>query len=463
MRPMRFPTTRCGRLGGLVAALALAAGGLVTGAGSAMAAPGAAKAGSPNAVVDCDPAGSILLNPTTVVSGQTVSVGWNAIQIDGCNPPITSVRMSGPGFSGDEVVGRSGSRQVTLTQPGPSTATWVLKITTRFGQTSLDTQSVSVVAPVPTVLGLAGGAVSFADPSSRQTTAELHSIAAGNGPAVRSGTRVSIAPVAGDFDEAYQGTDGNLWIVLTGGRAAATGLGMAVGTSPSIVALDSSNVEVAFQANTGALWTYNTLTGVAHSVGFGMAAGSSPAAALTSSGVAIAFANQNGDLCVVDPVTGFGGFGTPTAPVAPGTSPAITYILHQTDGYEIAYQAPDHSVRTADFGHSATFPTPLTAAAGTSPAITTLPNGEIDLASAGTNGLVTDWKLGASNVTGVATYRSGTSPSIAAAAGGGTVTAWEAVSGNVNTFQAAIGVTDTGLVELAGDSPVIAQVTDTTR
>jgi len=123
----------------------------------------------------------------------------------------------------------------------------------------------------------------------------------------------------------------------------------------------------------------------------------------------------------------------------------------------------DHSVRTADFGHSATFPTPLTAAAGTSPAITTLPNGEIDLAADAGNGLVTTWKLGASGVTGIAGYRTGTSPSIAAAAGGGPLTAWQNVSGGVSTFQAAIGVTDTGLVELAADSPVIAQVTNTTR
>src|SRR5205807_115999 len=102
----------------------------------------------------------------------------------------------------------------------------------------------------------------------------------------------------------------------------------------------------------------------------------SPSATLTTDGVAIAYVDGNGNLCVSDPTLGFGGY---QAPVAAGTSPAITYIPGLKDGYRIVYQAPDHQVRTADSTSSQTAPTPLTAAASTSPAITTLPTHEIDI------------------------------------------------------------------------------------
>ena len=228
------------------------------------------------------------------------------------------------------------------------------------------------------------------------------------------------------------------------------------------MATDSGHVTVAFQANTTELWTYSTLTG-ARGLKVAMAPGTSPAATLTSAGVAIAFADPNDNLSVLDPVTGFGGFGSPHAPLAPGTGPVITYIPNQPDAYEIAYQDPDHNVRTADSAHAGTFPSPLTAAAGTSPAITTQPNGEIDLAANGTDGLVATWALGTTGVIGITGYLPGTSPSIAAAPGGGTVTAWHNALDTVSTFQPGVGITDTGLTEPATDSPTLAQFTSTIR
>jgi hypothetical protein len=445
---MRFPSTRRRRLGGAVAILALAAGCLVTAAGSAGAAP---------SVVDCDPAGTVMLNPTTVDAGGQVNVGWNVILVAGCNPPITSERMSGPGFSGDEVLPTlAGNRPVTLTQPG--TATWILSVTTRFGETELYRASATVNPPPPLVTGLAGGAVAFIDVGSTQTKAEVNEYVPSTGSAVRPGTRPSLFNVGTDYEAAYQGTDGHLWVVDPAGTATDTGLGMMAGTSPSITATGGTTFTVAFQANTGQLWSYSTETG-GRSVGLAMALNTSPSATLTSAGVAIAYVDPNGKLSVFDPATGYGGFG---APVAAGTSPAITYIPRLADGYRITYQGTDHQVRTADSSgvQSATL---LTAASGTSPAITTLPSGEIDIAVNGPDGTVhTVTSTGALTNTG-ALFQTGTSPSIAPAAGGGAVTAWQNVRNEMSTFAPGTGVTSTGLTMFAGTSPSIAQITSITR
>ncbi|GHI10074.1 hypothetical protein [Streptomyces cellostaticus] len=452
---MSVSSVRGGRLGA-AAVLVLTAGSLAVAAGPAGAAPSA-----PSTVADCDPAGNIMLNPTTVVSGGSVNVSWHVVNIAGCNPAIISERISGPGFNGDEAVTTSGSRTVTLSQPGPSTATWTLSVATRFGETALDEQS-ATVEPAFTVNGLAGAAIAFPDASGTETKMQIHSEARSTGAPVKSGTRVALFNVGGDYEAAYQGANGDLWVVAPDGTATDTGLGMAAGTSPSITATGASSFTVAFQANTGALWTYSSATG-GRSVGFGMAQGTSPSVTLTSAGIAIAYVDPNGNLAVIDPVTGFGGYGTPHAPVAPGTSPAITYIPNQKDAYEIVYQAPDHSVRTADYAHAQTFPTLLTAAAGTSPAITTLPSGEIDIAVNGSDGTVqTLTSAGTATTIGFA-FPAGTSPAIAPAAGGGAVVAWEDVNNTINTFVTGVGVTRTGVNTFPGSSPAIAQITSLTR
>jgi len=198
-----------------------------------------------------------------------------------------------------------------------------------------------------------------------------------------------------------------------------------------------------------------------------MAPNSSPSATMTSAGVAIAYADQNGKLCVFDPVLGFGGYG---APVAANTSPAITYILGLADGYRITYQAPDHLVHTADSTSTATPATPLIASVGTSPAITTLPSGEIDIVVSGRNSVSggSDNELRVMASTGVITTlfaasQEGTSPSIAPAAGGGWVAAWQNGFASISTFVLGTGVTGTGLSIDPRTSPSIAQITSTRR
>jgi hypothetical protein len=139
---MPSPSIRPGNRGlaGVLAVLALAAGGLITAAAPA-GATSASRPASP-AVVDCDPVGTVSANPLTVAAGGQVTVSWSTRNTTGCNPPITRISMSGPGFNGDETVGRSGSRTVTVFQSG--IAVWTLSASSPFGETELASRSATV-------------------------------------------------------------------------------------------------------------------------------------------------------------------------------------------------------------------------------------------------------------------------------------------------------------------------------
>lgn len=447
-------TARTGsRLAGTAAVLALAVGGLAATAGPAGATTTAAATPAASA---CDPVGTISLTPTGITLGSQVTVSWSTNGLTGCNPAITSVLMAGPGFDSPEQVSSFGSRTVTPTQAG--VAAWTLSIATRLGQTQLDRQTATVSPPPPLVNGLAGGAVAFADSSGTETKAETNSITPSAGLHVMSGTNPSLYNVGSDYEGAYQGTNGDLWVVDPAGTATDLGLGMAAGTSPSITTTGGTSFTVAFQANTGQLWLYRSQTGAA-SLNLPMAPGTSPSATLTRSGVAVAYTGQNGKLAVFDPVLGFGGY---NAPVAPGTSPAITFVVGG-DSYRIAYQAPDHTLRTTDSTTAQTFATGQTLATGTSPAITTLPGNQTVIAFGGSDGTIhTLSSTGA--VTGTnAQFLAGTSPSVAPASGGGVVAVWDDINSHLGTFVTGTGVTPTPLVMAGGSSPSMAQIDNGSR
>ena len=461
---MRHPLTRRGRLGSVVGVLALAAGSALAAAGPADAtslSSARSLSASPAAASICDPAGSIQLNPTdSVVTGSVENVTWNAINLAACNPPITSVRMSGPGFNGDEIVSASGSRAVTITQPAPSKATWTLSVTTRFGETALDVQSVLVVTPPPPNTGVVSGSVAFSGLVRNETRATVSDTFVASGALVMADTSPSLVSVGSDYEAAYHGVDGHLWLVAPDGTGTDTGQAMAAGTSPSIAATGSRAFTVAFQASNSVLTTYSSVDG-AHSLGLPMDPGTSPSATLDSAGVAIAYVDPNGHLSVFDPVFGYGGYGLA---VAPGSSPAITYMLGSPNSYRIVYQGADHGVRTAD-SSGAQSDTLLTSAATSSPAITTLPTGEIDIAlnaSDGTVKVVSMAGSGSGTNTG-ARFEPGTSPTIAPSTGGGVVAAWADPIGKVAFFVSGGGVSVTGLGTDPGTSPAWAQITSTTR
>ena len=70
---------------------------------------------------------------------------------------------------------------------------------------------------------------------------------------------------------AFQDNHGHLWYYDVGASAHNTGLGMESGTSPTVD--PDYTQEMAFQANTGRLWTYNPLTNSSHATGLGLAGG----------------------------------------------------------------------------------------------------------------------------------------------------------------------------------------------
>lgn len=92
-------------------------------------------------------------------------------------------------------------------------------------------------------------------------------------------TSPSITTTGGDFETAYQSSSGIL--AISGGWGTGLlGLGMAPDTSPAITTTDTSEItvpsgyQIAFQANTGYLWTAGGFG--TYDTGLGMAAGTSP-------------------------------------------------------------------------------------------------------------------------------------------------------------------------------------------
>jgi hypothetical protein len=97
------------------------------------------------------------------------------------------------------------------------------------------------------------------------------------GLAMAPGTSPSITAVGSGFETAYQSSSGILGATGIDGTSL-TGLGMGAGTSPSITTVSGGggllNYQIAFQANTSALWTTGGFGTI--DTGLGMAAGTSP-------------------------------------------------------------------------------------------------------------------------------------------------------------------------------------------
>ena len=191
---------------------------------------------------------------------------------------------------------------------------------------------------------------------------------------------VSSGPNQTGYELAYEGTTDNLlgfncqWpssTTLGGCNGANTGLGMAAGTSPSITTVNLTSYEMAFQANTSALWITGSLgTG---SLGLGMMPGTSPSiTALTDGGYEIAFQANTGVLWVAGS-DGTGPIGTTmNAKSSPSIAPEIS------GGYEVAYQDSSDNLEIA--GSLGTGSLGLAMAAGTDPSIMSPRTGGYEIA-----------------------------------------------------------------------------------
>ncbi len=159
---------------------------------------------------------------------------------------------------------------------------------------------------------------------------------------------------------------------------------------------------IAFQANTGILWS----TGPAgiQNLGLGMMAGTSPSLAKLANGqYIIAFQSNNGQLWT----TGAGGTKNWGLGIRAGTSPSVTAVGND---YQIAFQS-DTGLWTA--GAGGTIRHNLGLKAGTSPSNTTLANGSTITAFQSADGVL--WTVGPDGVKNWGLgIRAGTSPSVTA-------------------------------------------------
>ena len=125
---------------------------------------------------------------------------------------------------------------------------------------------------------------------------------------------------------AFQANTGNLWTYTVGDPGSNIGMGMMAGTSPSVAPLSGigSNHEIAFQANTSNLWTTGAFG--QGPTPYGLAAGTSP----SIGGSELAFQADGGYLWIIGS-NATGGGDTGLGMMA-GTSPSM-------DGSHIAFQA----------------------------------------------------------------------------------------------------------------------------
>ncbi|HXW45694.1 MAG TPA: CHAP domain-containing protein [Streptosporangiaceae bacterium] len=166
----------------------------------------------------------------------------------------------------------------------------------------------------------------------------------------------------GGSEVAFQANTGDLWTVGSVNHGS-WGIAMMAGTSPSIAEASNGSYEVAFQASNGNL----TLAGSAGTsyLGLGMMAGTSPAiTALSNGSYEVTFQANTGDLYTYSPATGATHLGLG---LMAGTSPAITALSNGS--YEVTFQANTGDLYTYSPATGATN-LALGMMSGTSPAIT---------------------------------------------------------------------------------------------
>ena len=203
------------------------------------------------------------------------------------------------------------------------------------------------------------------------------------------------------FEVAFQANTGNLYTYSPSSGAVNLALGMMPGTSPGVAAVNGG-YEIAFQANTGSLWT----VGAAGSQDWnlGMMPGTSPSiTALAGGGYEVAFEANTGDLWTVG--QGPGSSGTDwNLGMEIGTSPSIAGLT--AGGFEVALETNTLDMWTVGLGGgSSDHDWSLGMLPGTGPAIAALPAGGFEVAvqtntldlwtaGLGAGSLDTDWNLG---------------------------------------------------------------------
>lgn len=217
--------------------------------------------------------------------------------------------------------------------------------------------------------------------------------------------------------------------------------------------ITATTQDIALQANTSELYTYNT-GGSSQRVTLGMKAGTSPAIAANSSGgSSVAFQANTGDLWMY--------YGNGTAERVPlgmkdGTSPAI--VKSANGGFVAAIQANTGELYLYT-SEKTSQRVPLGMMAGTSPSITRLNDGRIAVAiQANTGDLYVFLNDGSQARHVTLGLKTGTSPSITSTNDGGYMVAFQANTGELWTFHSNNTAERIGLGMMAGTSPSIAKL-----
>ena len=250
----------------------------------------------------------------------------------------------------------------------------------------------------------------------------------------------SSPPPPSSFEVAFQANTGSLYTYSPSTGGDNLNLGMMAGTSPSIAAVPGG-YEIAFQSNTGSLYAVGD--DGSSNLNLGMMAGTSPSIAAVPGGYEIAFQSNTGSLYAV----GDDGSSNLNLGMMAGTSPSIAAV---PGGYEIAFQSNTGSLYAV--GDDGSSNLNLGMMAGTSPSIAAVPGGYEIAFQSNTGSLYAVGDDGSSNLN--LGMMAGTSPSIAQVSGGYEI-AFQANTGSL-IVVGALGDTNTGLGVMSDTSPGIS-------
>ncbi len=172
-----------------------------------------------------------------------------------------------------------------------------------------------------------------------------------------------------------------------------------------------------------------------------------------SAKIAVQSSNVGGSLWQTTP-SGSGYLGQN---VMAGTSPAITTLPN--NGFEGAYQATTGLLMI--YGTQFTFNTQLGMMAGTSPSIAASSTGTFQVAFQANSGILYNFTLASGGASTGYAMKAGTSPSIVALPGGGFETAFQGSNADLWEVGSSINF-DTRLGMMAGTSPSIAAIPNVT-
>lgn len=215
-----------------------------------------------------------------------------------------------------------------------------------------------------------------------------------------------------------------------------TGFPLAGGSSPSIAASSDGTVEVAFEASSGHLWTYNSASG-GSDTGLPMVGGSTPSiAALAGGGYESAYVANTGQLAFA----GAAGTGVTGYSVRGASNPTIA--AESGSGYVYAFQDTSGQLQQGASGLPP-IAQHVTLAAGTSPSIVWLSTG-VQVAYELSSGLI-GWS-GPYTGSGPASVGS-SSPSISPypGASSGFRIGYQSTGFQLAFYDSSYGVTTTGL------------------